>query len=215
MGEKRLPMPFRVELGYKVTAALGPILEGPLWGWGMSGTYVPQLPAGPFLTARGKCGPASALQRTLGQLPGLVLSRRILFSEKQAQGGMFLAERSSGKFDGSPTSHRAIKERLAGVRHPLHLRWCFHVSQQSKRGHGLGVKRRMWSNWPATVEQFHRQKHPRKTGQGPYTPASSPRHTSPLFPNFFLSFSSFKQFQKMEKRLVNSFPKSVAIAVPA
>lgn len=58
----------------------------------MSGTYVPQLPAGPFLTAKGKCGPASTLQRTLGQLPGLVLSRRILFSEKQAQGGMFLEE---------------------------------------------------------------------------------------------------------------------------
>ena len=101
--EERLPMQFTVELGYKVTELLGSNLGRPMWGCGMSGTHMPQRPARPFLTARRVCGPSSTLPRTPGQLPGPDLSRRILFSEKQAQRGMFLAERSAGKFDSSLT----------------------------------------------------------------------------------------------------------------
>ena len=103
-------MQFTVELGYKVTESLGSNLGRPMWGCGMSGIHMPQGPVRPFLTARRVCGPSSTLPRTPGQLPGPDLSRRILFSEKQAQRGMFLAERSAGKFDRSlshfPYSHQ-------------------------------------------------------------------------------------------------------------
>lgn len=94
-------MQFTVELGYEVTESLGSILGRPMWGCGMSGTHMLQWSARPFLPARRVCGPSSTLPRTPGQLPGPDLSRRILFSEKQAQRGMFLAERSAGKFDSS------------------------------------------------------------------------------------------------------------------
>ena len=101
--------------------------------------------------------------------------------------------------DLSHTSHTAIKERLAGVRHTRHLRWCFHVSQQRKQGHGLVVNRGKWCNWPGRVGQFQYRKHPKENRtMTPYT-FCFPLNTSTPYFQTFSSFAYFKQLQKLEK----------------
>lgn len=165
----------------------------------MSGTHMLQWSARPFLTARRVCGPSSTLPRTPGQLPGPDLSRRILFSEKQVQRGMFLAERSAGKFDSSlPLPIQPSRSDWLVSDTPFISGGAFRSSSKVSRVMG----------WWQTKENGltgHKQEGssitrniPRKTGPGPHTlSASPPTHQSPipkLFHHLLIS-NNFKNWK--------------------